>query len=281
MAHKDNVQQLPQPKGQVGTGGDHLLQTADDITGQTFNPDGCWSFNFTNPVGVLEPDYPAGYVEGIHSMTGSVVLNMDLVGGGAVGIDSLAFDGYVAPQKPIARQRMINPGDPATDGNHGPVDGLPNSGSYTADAASNWNFAATFDWCYDTPFAGSGTIDMTFNNYQWSGFIIPVSELTPAGMAATTLDDPLGYFGGTSQDFESWLLDEVAARLPAGAQYLLFTQGEAQPNWTHPMMGMTTDGIVGETIVAYAVPEPSTVLFFVAGLYGLAAVRRSLRGRDE
>ena len=52
LMHTDNVQLLPQPKGQVGLSGDHLLQTADDISGSTFNPDGCFSFNFMNPVGI-------------------------------------------------------------------------------------------------------------------------------------------------------------------------------------------------------------------------------------
>jgi hypothetical protein len=63
LTHADNVQLLPQPKGQVGVSGDHLLQTGDDITGSTFNPDGCFSSNFLNPVGISEPDYPPGYAE--------------------------------------------------------------------------------------------------------------------------------------------------------------------------------------------------------------------------
>ncbi|GAH46680.1 unnamed protein product, partial [marine sediment metagenome] len=46
LIHTNNIQLLPQPKGLPGISGDHLLQTADDITGSTFNPDGCFSFNF-------------------------------------------------------------------------------------------------------------------------------------------------------------------------------------------------------------------------------------------
>ena len=255
LRHTDNVQLLPQPKGQIGVSGDHLLQTADDIAGSTFNPDGCFSFNFTNPVGISEPDYPPGYAEGIHSMSGSLTLDIDLQNGGSLSIASLAFDGYVAPSKPTAHQRLVGLGDPATDGTHGPVDGWLNSGTYVPSAALNWAFEASFDWYYDTPFAGAGGIDMTFNNYQWSGFIIPISELTTAGMDATTLDEKLGYFGGTTADFESWLLTEVAPRLPHEATYLLFVQGEAHPDWTDPEMGMTTDGIVAETIIGYALPQ--------------------------
>ena len=271
LTSTDNVQLLPQPKGQVGVSGDHLLRTGDDIIGGTFNPDGCFSFNFMNPVGILEPDYPPGYAEGIHSITGSVTLEVDLQAGGAVTIGSLAFDGYVAPGKPIAQQRLVQVGDPATDGNHGPVDGSPNSGSYSASVASNWAFDASVDWYYDTPFAGSGGVDMTFNDYQWNGFIIPVSELTAAGLASATLDDPLGYFGGASDDFESWLLNEVTPRLPQEATYMLFAQGEAHPDWTNPKMGMTTDGMVGETVVGYAVPEPSAMILFLTGFCALFA----------
>jgi len=253
LADPNNMQLLPQPMGQVGVSGDHLLQTNDDIQGSSYNPDGCLSFNFMNPVGIDEPDYPPGYVEGIHSITGSLMLEINLYAGGTVEIASLAFDGYVATGNPIAHQWLVDPNDPATDGSHGPVDGMPNSGTYTASADANWAFEMDFDWYYDTPFAGTGGIDMTFDNYHWSGFIIPVSELTTDGMNAATLDDPLGYFDGTSQDFECWLLEKVKPQLPQQATHLLFAQGEEHPVWTNPMMGMTTDGIVGETIIACAI----------------------------
>ncbi len=276
LTHADNVQLLPQPKGTAGVSGDHLLRTADDLPpGATLNPGGCFSFNFMNQVGVMSPDYPPGYADGIHSMTGSLTLDVDLRAGGGLTVVSLALDGYVAPGKPIAHQVLVNPGDPAADGLHGPVDGQPNSGSYAASPGANWALAATFDWYYDTPFAGPGGIDMTFNDYAWSGFILPAAELTALGMARTVLDDPLGYFGGTSDDFESWLLSEVAPRLGPDAAWLLFAQWEANPVWTHPMMGMTTDGIVGTTIVAYAVPEPAGMLLLACGLCGLAVRRRT------
>jgi len=257
LTHSDNGQLLAQQKDQ---GGDHLLQTSDDVSGGTYNPTGCFSFNFMNPAGIAEP----GYAEGIHSMTGAVTLQVDLQAGGPVDLVSLCFDGYIAPSKSSA-QHLVQPGDPAADGNHGSVNGQPNSGSYTPSAASNWAFEASFDWYYDTPFAGSHTIDMTFDNYQWNGFIVPVSELTATGMGAATLDDPLGYFGGTSADFESYLLEELTPRLPQDAGWLLFAQGEAQVGWSH-CPGMTVDGLVGQTIVGYAVPEPTTAMFFLAWL---------------
>jgi len=271
LTHPDNVGLLPQPKGQVTVSGDHLLHTVDDISGSTFNPDGCISFNFMNPVGISEPDYPPGYAEGIHSVTGSFVLDIDLDAGGPIAVDSLALDAYVALGKPIAHQRLVQPGDPATDGTHGPIDGMTNSGTYAATAAANWAFNANFDWYYDTPFAGSGGIDMTFDDYQWNGFIIPVSELTTAGMSATSLDDPLDYFGG---NFESWLLNQLSGQLPQEAVYLLFAQGETHPDWTSPKMGMTPEGIVGETIIAYAVPEPATMILLAIGFCWAKVTRR-------
>ena len=117
---------------------------------------------------------------------------------------------------------------------------------------------------------------MTFNDYTWTGFLIPVAYLTPAGMAGVALDDPLGYFGGTSADFESWLLSEVAPRLPGDARYLLFAQGEAKPVWNNPAMGGwdPAEGILTETIITYTtVPEPTTLLLTAAGA-GAAALWR-------
>ncbi len=251
IVHPNNVNLLPQPKALPGVAGDHLLQTADDITGGTFNPDGCLSFNFMNPVGISEPCYPPGYAEGIHSMTGSIVLDVDLQSGGPLGIESLIFDGFIAPSK-FSSQYLVQIDDPATGHN---TDGMPNGGTYIASAEANWTLQASFDWYYDTPFGGSDTIDITFDNYQWDGFIIPVGELTSVGMDATELDDPLGYFGGTSEDFESWLLSEVAPQLPQEAVYFLFAQGQANPAWCNPSMGMQLEGVIAETIIGYALPQ--------------------------
>lgn len=274
LTNPGNKTLLPQPKGIVGVSGDRLIRTPDDITGSSFNPNGCFSFTFMNPIGIWEPDYPPGYAEGIHSMSGTVDLEVDLGAGGAVQATSLAFDGYVSPGK-YSAQRLVRPGDTATDGNYGPVNGQPNSGSYSASAAANWAFELVLDWYYDTPYAGMGTIDMTFSDYRWSGFIIPVSQLTPTGMGLVALDDSLGFFGGTSADFESWLLNEVKPRLPADATWLLFAQGTANPVWTNPAMGMTTDGLVDQTVLAYAtIPEPATGAMLLAGILCFLANRR-------
>ena len=279
VTHGDNIGLLPQEKGITGRSGDHLLRTADDdITTGTWNPNGCFGFSFMNPYGVWPPDYPDGYVEGIHSMEGTIELDMDLSGGGPVAISSLYLHGqakYNPSGDKYAYQYLVESGGPAAGGSYGPIDGMGNSGSYAASAESNWAFAANVDWYYDTPCPGPGAIDMTFDDFQWEGFIIPASELTPAGMDAVMLIDPLGFFDGTSEDFESWLVNEVADRLPPAAEHLLFVQEEAKPGWTNPgMQGWDPNyGILGETIIAYAVPEPGSMLLLLTGLWACAAKR--------
>jgi len=280
LTHEDNIGLLPQSKGIPGESGDHLLRTVDDptVTG-TWNPNGCFSFNFTNPFGVWGPDsdYPDGYVEGIHSMEGTIELDMNLSAGGPVHIRSLYLHGQAKPMPSgdkYAYQYLVEAGDDAANGDYGDnMDGIGNSGSYLASPGSNWAFTADVDWYYDTP--SVGPIDLTFNDFGWEGFIIPVSELTPAGMTATTLDDSLAYFGGTSEDFESWLLSEVGPRLPAGAAYLLFVQQEAKADWSNSnMVSWDPDhGILGETIIAWAVPEPGSIVLLLTGLWALAAGR--------
>lgn len=252
LTNIDDIGKLPQPQQ---SGGDYLPQTGDDISGSSINPSGSFNFNFMNPDGVTEP---ASYAKATHSMTGSFALDIDLQASGTVDIVSLEFDGYVSPGKFSAQH----------------LDNGTNSGTYSPSAASNWAFQVCFDWYYDTPFGGLGTTDMTFDNYQWSGFIIPVSELTADGMDATTLNNSLGYFDG---NFESWLLNQIAPILPQEAAYLFFAQGQAIPSWVNSSMGMSTDGTVGETIIAYAVPEPATMMLLAAGLCLARGQRRGLK----
>jgi len=260
-----NVGNLPQ---EPQTTGDYLPQTGDDYELTGSNPSGCFTFNFMNPAATS-----GSYAKGIHSMTGSVTLDIDLQAGGTLDVTSLAFDGYMSSTQ-SSIQRLVQPGDSAADGSHGSTDGIDNSGTYNASAGSNWGFQANLDWYYDVPAGGMGGIDMTFDDYQWNGFIIPVSELTTAGMAATILDDSLGYFDG---DIEKWLLNKVTPQLPQEAVYLLFAQGQANPAWTGQQVGMTTSGLVGETVVGYAVPEPATMMLLVAGLRCARGLRLSIK----
>ena len=274
LTHDDNIGLLPQSKGITGQSGDHLPRTSDDVPTGTWNPNGCFSFNFMNPHGLQPED---GYVEGIHSMEGTIDLDINLSGSGTVAISSMYLHGQAKPMPSgdkYAYQYLVEFGDEAANGSYGPIDGIGNSGFYLASAGCHWAFTANVDWYYDTPRDGTGTIDLTFNDFRWEGFIIPVSELTATGMDAVALIDPLRFFDGTSEDFEWWLLDEVRPRLPEGAAYLLFVQEEAKADWNNPNMGWDpAHGILGETIIAWAVPEPGSMLLLLTGLCAWAARR--------
>jgi hypothetical protein len=249
-----NSGKLPQ---EPQTTGDYLAQTGDDYELAGSNPSGCFSYNFMNPDATS-----GGYAKGIHSMTGSLTVDINLQAGGTMDIMSLAFDGYISSTQSSV-QRLVQLGDSAADGSYGSTDGVGNSGTYNASAESNWGFEADFDWYYDVPAGGIGGVDMTFDNYHWNGFIIPVSELTAEGLTVAVLDDSLGFFGG---NFEQWLLNKIVPEFPAEACYLLFAQGQGNPAWTGQQVGMTTSGLVGETVIGYAVPEPATMMFLAIGV---------------
>ena len=262
LTHSDNVHWLAQKTDSTG---DYLVQTADDFYASTLYPDGSFSFNFMDRDGT-----GGGYASGVHPLTGTLEIDADLASGGNLALESLRFDGRAYAN--ATDLYLVKPGDPATGAAYGScADGSPNNGSWAASAASNWDFSLTFDWYYDTPYEGIG-IDMIFDDYAWEGFLIPVGELTAAGMAATVLEDPLGYYAG---DFEVWLLDEVAPRLPGDANYLLFAQGKAVVTWSQTTLETGT-GLVGETILAYTTaPEPATVASLLAGAVWCIAARRA------
>lgn len=267
LTHDDNEEWLPQPTDSTG---DHLIQTGDDCYVSGLYRDGSFSFNF------MDKDAAGGgSANGVHPLTGTLEMDVDLASGGPITVESLQFDGKAYAS--ATSQHLVKPGDAATGPQYGNcVNGSPNNGSYDASAASNWRFSATIDWYYDVPFAGPNTIDLIFDDYPWTGFLIPVTELTPSGLAGTAVEDWLGYYTG---DFESWLLEEVEPRLPGDAEYLLFAQGEGVVAWSQTPSFESGIGIARETIIGYtAAPEPATL--FLAGLgLGVAAVARRRAGR--
>jgi hypothetical protein len=92
--------------------------------------------------------------------------------------------------------------------------------------------------------------DAAFNDKLQTGHLIPVEQLTPAGLAGLTLDDPTGFHGG---DFKQYLLDEIKPRLPGDATYLLVTQmAKTHPDYAELGLPITTGGFIGNTTIAYS-----------------------------
>ena len=123
----------------------------------------------------------------------------------------------------------------------------------------------------------SSDVDAAFNNKMQMGYLLPVSLLTADGLAGLSLDDPAGMYSG---DFASYLLNEVAPRLPEDATYLLVTQmAKVTADYSEIGLPITTNTLIGNTTIAYTtavVPEPSAfaMLVFAIGLLGVVFHRR-------
>ncbi len=287
LTHPDNVGRLPQPRGIEGVSGDHLIRTEDDIFYPTYNPYGSFSYLFMNPHGIIYPDYPPLWAQGIHCLRGSYKIEIDT----EVFITDIDFDGYVTPgyRGKESYQYLVNPGDPVTCGEYGYIDGTPNQ-IFCIDCYGYDNpifaFQMWFDTYLDVPFADHPSIDMTFNDYIWNGYCIPAEALTYERIYEMCWYDRFGYFAweGGAEWFTTWVMEEVAPRLPPEADYLCFAAGSENPTWKHPLMGMTYNGVIDQMIVAYAsdaepqgevfcsnglgqqVPEPFTAALVVTGL---------------
>lgn len=278
-----STDQLPsavglKPSAPMPAQGDWLMFTGDDEQlGAAFNPLGALSHSFADPGGVGGPGFNMA-----PSLTG--MMTLDFASSGGTMWDTLATSmQYTGQANGFAQmnQLLVTPG---SDGANDPiynVDGLPNAGSWDASTAGNWAFSQALDFYLATNIDGDGSIfdiDATFNDALQSGYIIPVSELTSAGMAAVALDDPEGWFSG---DFEQYLLDEIATRLPSDATYLLITQmAKSNPVYAEAGLPITLDSLVGNTTFAFTtqiIPAPSAVALF--GLSAaLVGVRRRQRG---
>lgn len=247
--------------------GDWLVFSPDDeqLSGG-FNPAGALSHNLAD----LSGTGGAGFNQA-PSLTGSLTIEFASAGGQTWNTvaTGLAYIGQATPVMQM-NQFLVAPGSAPTQNSQFGVDGLDNSGAWQASAANNWQFNQTLDFYFATNADGDpnpADVDVTFDDKLQAGYLIPVTELTPSGMAAVILDDPAGTFGG---DFEQYLLDEIAPRLPVEATYLLVTQmDKAHPDYAEAGLPITVNSFIGNTTFAFttqSIPEPTT-----AALLGIAA----------
>jgi hypothetical protein len=152
------------------------------------------------------------------------------------------------------------------------VDGIGNAGTWSSDTAGGWAIQYNMDFYFDANISPDA-IDVTFDNTQNNGYLLPVSLLTTQGLANLTLDDPANLYGG---DFENYLLTQIAPRLPGDATYLLITQmNKTHPGYASSGMPLGISGLVGNTTFAYttsAIPEPAGLALL--GLGGMFLLKR-------
>jgi len=255
--------------------GDWLVGTADDETlPATYNPQGSFSHNMAD----LGGSGGSGFNQA-PSLTGGLTLNFSASGPGQWGLSvtELAYTGVATPVMQM-NQFLVTDGSSTAQNAAFNVDGLGNGGAWQGTVSGNWAITYDLDFYFATNADGNpanNDIDATFDNKAQTGFLIPISTLTPAGLTTVSLDDPAGFFAG---DFEDYLLNTVAPLLPTDATYLLFTQmDKTNPGYTEAGLPITTSTLVGNTTIAYttqAIPEPTSVALLIAGGVGLAMRRR-------
>ncbi|MGD8453357.1 MAG: hypothetical protein PVJ57_16210 [Phycisphaerae bacterium] len=256
----DNSQATPELPSAVGRkpaqssqSCDWLVFTGDDYPyASGWNPLGALSHNFADPSGVGGSSFVMA-----PSLSGEAALTMALSYADADSWNvQVVQQCYVGQATTVAQmnQALVAEGDPATQEPQYNVDGLPNGGTWERAAAGNWSISYLLDFYLATNTDGNpdpNDIDATFNDRPQSGYLIPVTELTEAGMAAVELDDPAGFFDG---DFEQYLLEEIAPRLPTEATCLLVIQMEkSNPVYTDSDVSITLNSLIGNTTIAYTV----------------------------
>lgn len=237
------------PSAAMPTAGDWLVFTADDaLLAAGNNPAGAVSHNFVDITGAGGPGFNLA-----PSLSGSLTLNLESASGSnwTVTVSALAYNGQANAMQAM-NEFLVTPGSPATTNAAFNVDGAGNSGQWTASASNKWAISYTLDFYFATSADGDPSatdIDATFNDKSQTGFLIPVNQLTTNGLASVNLDDPLGFH---TNNFETYLLEQIKPRLPANATYLLVTQmGKTQPGYVELGLPITLNTLVGNTTIAY------------------------------
>ena len=266
------------PSAPAPATGDWLIFTADDQTpGATHNPLGALSHNFVDLGGAGGAGFNMA-----PSLSGT--LSMEFTDGGSgiwnISVAGLSYSGQ-ANAAMFMNQSLVTPGGPAVPG----VDGVGNSGVWNSSHDGGWTVHYQMDFFFASNADGNpapNDADAGFNNAIQNGYLLPVSLLNPAGLAGLSLNDPAGMYGG---DFASYLLSEIAPRLPGDATYLLVTQmAKTHPDYVEAGLPITTSSLIGNTTFAYTtavIPEPSALALTAAGALWLTLRRRKRTERDK
>lgn len=256
---------------------DWLIFTPDDqAPGASYNPQGALSHSLADIPGTGNSSFNMA-----PSLTGTISMAFATSGSGAwdVSVTGLSYSGQATPVM-FMNQFLVTPGSGvAQSGSYG-VDGLGNSGTWSAGTAGAWTIEYDLDFYLATNADGDPSpadVDAGFNDKVQQGYLLPVSLLTAEGLSSLSLNDPAGMYSG---DFATYLLNEIAPRLPGDATYLLVTQmSKVNPDYTEVGLPITTNTLLANTTIAYttgAIPEPSTFAM-LASAVGLLWL--SLRGR--
>lgn len=263
--------QLPSGAGVNPSGGDWLVFTGDDSSG--YNPQGALSHNFADLTGAMGA---AGF-NMAPSLTGTLNLDFNQTGTNAwnVSVTGLSYSGQAA-QTISMNQHLVTPGSLAALTPSYNVDGNGNAGAWSSGTAGGWTIQYDVDFYFDSIFNNNDnyTVDVTFNDAQQIGYLLPTSLLTTPGLAGVTLNDPANLYTG---DFENYLLTQIAPRLPGNATYLLITQMvKTHPGFVSGDLSTTPSMLlIGNTTFAYttsAIPEPMGLSLL--GVGGMLLVRR-------
>jgi len=244
------------PSATMPTAGDWLVFTADDVLLMTGdNPAGAASHNFVDITGAGGSGHNMS-----PSLSGELSVRLESVSGQnwLATITSLGYSGQ-ANAVQMMNQFLVTPGSPAAIDGTFNVDGVGNTGQWSASASDNWAIQYVADFHFATSADGDPTptdVDATFNDKPQTGFLIPVNQLTSDGLETVALDDSLGFHSG---DLEQYLLEQIKPRLPANATYLLLTQmAKTHPDYAEAGLPITTNSMIGNTTIAYTTQTLST-----------------------
>ncbi len=199
---------------------DWLLFTPDDKDAAGYNFFGAFSHKFNDRVGLSGLAH-GGY-ESANSLTGYVSLAFAEATPDTWAVDVKDFYTVGSKANNTSTAQMsysylvtTNSLFVVTNSYFG-LDGLGNTGVWHSSDACNWYLSFSADSFAQTP-----GVQHTEVYKDCLGCIIPVAQLTNGGLAATDITDPSGYY---TNNFETYVLREIAPRVPADARYLLFVQ---------------------------------------------------------